>query len=325
MSGSRREYRQRRQISRARRARQRRLLILILAVFAAAALVIWLIDGCRPDSPAEQVQAAANLNDAAAGLPTAAGQNEEATSTVAEKPPFETLAFPAQLPDPPRSLKLPVLMFHHVGSVPAGADEIRVGLTVSDVDFESMMAYLKQAGYQTITPSQLFKSLFTGAPLPEHPVMITFDDGYLDNYQNAAPVLEKYGLRALVNIIVQKIGTPEYMSWDQVAELERKNIDIGSHTMSHPDLTSLAAAELKDELSGSSAAITSHLGHPVYWLCYPAGDYDADVVRSAREAGYLLAFSTDAGETQSSDAPLVVKRYRVRNDTGLDGFKELVR
>jgi len=87
----------------------------------------------------------------------------------------------------------------------------------------------------------------------------------------------------------------------------------------------LSGADLKQEMSGSAAVLQSKLGHPVYWLCYPAGKYDADVLRYASDAGYLLATTTDPGEQQSSDEPLELLRYRMRPDTGLEGFKELVR
>ena len=136
--------------------------------------------------------------------------------------------------------------------------------------------------------------------------MLTFDDGYVDNYEVAAPILEKYGFPATFYIITDKVGTPEYMTWDQVTDLDRQGMDIGSHTATHPDLTTLSAANLRRELSGSADTLKAQLGHPVYWLCYPAGKYDDDVLDYAREAGYLLATTTDPGEQQSSDEPFVL-------------------
>jgi len=237
---------------------------------------------------------------------------------------FEPLT-PAAPPSPARIVRLPIVMYHHVGEPPPGADSIRQGLTVSSEDFEAQMAYLKQAGYQPLSQTQLFRALFEGAALPEKPVMLTFDDGYLDNLQIAAPALQRYGFAATFYIITEKVGTPEYMDWNQVAQVDRMGVDIGSHTASHPDLTGLPAEELSGELSGSAETLKAHLGHPVYWLCYPAGRYDSDVMRYAGAAGYLLAVTTEPGEKQSSDSPLELYRYRVRSDTSLEGFKELVR
>lgn len=294
-----------------------------LLALGGGALLIWLFQGCasQAGNTGQDEQPVAEVGPGpAAGSDAPAGD-----SPAPEKPAFEALGFPAQPVDPAKAVKLPVLMFHHVGDTPPGADAIREGLTVSGADFEAMMAYLKQAGYQPVRAGQLFKALFDDVPLPEKPVLLTFDDGYLDNYEVAAPVLAKYGFPATINIISGNMGAGGYMSWDQVAELDRGGIDVGSHSVSHPDLSSLPAADLKRELSDSAGAISAHLGHPVYWLCYPAGKYDDDVIRYARESGYLLAFTTEPGEQHNSGAPFEIKRYRVRNDTGLEGFKELVR
>ncbi len=247
------------------------------------------------------------------------------SAAVTETPKFETLGMPAASPSPARAVKLPILMYHHAGEPPVGADELRQGLTVSAADLEAQMSYLKQAGYQPITEARLFKALFLGETLPPKPVMLTFDDGYSDNFDVAAPILEKYGFPATFYIITEKVGVPEYMTWDQIVSLDRSGMDIGSHTATHPDLTTLGAADLRQELSGSAETLKNKLGHPVYWLCYPAGKYDGDVLKFSRDAGYLLATSTEPGEQQSSDAPLVLLRYRMRSDTGLEGFKELVR
>jgi len=238
---------------------------------------------------------------------------------------YEPLAYPAVLPNPSQVVKLPIMMFHHIGDPPAGADEIRIGLTLPAAEFDAQMSYLKQAGYQPVTQTQLFKSIFEGVPLPPKPVLLTFDDGYADNYQLAVPILQKYGFTATFNIITGMVGNPDYMTWDQVVELDRQGLEIGSHTASHPDLTLLSAADLNLELTGSAESLKSHLGHPVYWLCYPAGKYDEDVLKYARAAGYLLAVTTKPGENQSSDEPLALLRYRVRSDTTVEEFQELVR
>ncbi|MHB8792777.1 MAG: polysaccharide deacetylase family protein [Thermoleophilia bacterium] len=249
----------------------------------------------------------------------------ETKTTPADSTSFVPLAYPSTLPNPAQVVKIPILMFHHTGEPPAGADELRLGLTVSTADLEAQMSYLKQAGYQPVSETRLFKALYNGEPLPPKPVMLTFDDGYVDNYQVTVPILEKYDFPATFYIITDLVGTPEYMSWDQIVELDRKGMDIGSHTVSHRDLVTLGAADLQAEVAGSADALKKHLGHPVYWFCYPAGKYDSDVFASVRGAGYLLATSTDPGEQQSSDDPYVLMRYRVRSDTGLEGFKEMVR
>ncbi|MBI5869755.1 MAG: polysaccharide deacetylase family protein [Actinobacteria bacterium] len=294
------------------------LIVLALAIVGAAA---WFSFGSKAADGVVIVTEPPPADETAGNQPTVPAE----TKTSLEKTAFVPLAFPASLPSPAQVVKLPILMFHHTGEPPAGADELRQGLTVSTADLEAQMAYLKQAGYQPVSETQLFKALYGGAPLPPNPVMLTFDDGYVDNYQVVVPILEKYDFPATFYIVTDLVGTPEYMSWDQIVELDRKGMDIGSHTAAHRDLTTLGAADLQAEVTGSAETLKAHLGHPVYWFCYPAGKYDADVIASVKESGYLLATSTDPGEQQSSDDPFVLMRYRVRSDTGLEGFKEMVR
>lgn len=238
-------------------------------------------------------------------------------------PKFRELAFPAAAA--PVALKVPILMYHHVGDPPAGADKLRQGLTVSGADFTAQMDYLRQGGYQPVSMRQLFEALYYGVPLPAKPVLLTLDDGYLDNYTVAAPILEQYGFTATFYIISGMVGQPEYMSWEQVLDLERRGMEIGSHTVSHPDLSTLAAADLAAEVGNSAATLEGYLGHPVYWFCYPAGRFNVGVIEALKSAGYLLATTTAPGETQSSDAPFELPRYRVQPDTGVGGLAELVR
>lgn len=299
--------------------------VLILALLAFVFSATTLITGCGSSADSSPVvitdASSAGADGNASQTTTAADTN----ATAENKPVFETLSFPAVMPSPALTIKLPIVMFHHTGEPPAGADELRRNLTVSTADFEAQIGYLKQAGYQPVSEAQLFKALYNNVPLPPKAVMLTFDDGYLDNYQVAAPILEKYGFPATFFIITEKVGTPEYMDWEQVTDLDRRQMDIGSHTATHQDLTILSGADLKQELSGAAKTFESRVGHPVYWLCYPAGKYDAGVIKYSRDAGYLLATTTKPGEEQSSDAPFGLLRYRVRSDTGLEGFKELVR
>ncbi|MHB1389621.1 MAG: polysaccharide deacetylase family protein [Thermoleophilia bacterium] len=312
-------YRRYRRVD-SRRKHRRPVIVLVMIMAVILGLGGWLISSRRPDANAT---AAPELSTTSA--PDQQSPEAQPTTAAAAPPVFTSLAFPAVAPSPAAMVKLPTLMFHHVGPTPPGADKIRTGLTVSGADFEAMMSYLKQAGYHPVSQTQLFRALFAGEPLPAHPVLLTFDDGYDDNAIVAAPIMAKYGFTGTFYIITDKVGTAEYMTWDQVTGLEKQGMEIGSHTCGHLDLTNLSGADLKHELADSAAAIASHLGHPVYWLCYPAGKYDADVTHYAREAGYLLAVTTKPGEQHSSDAPFAISRYRVRSDTGLAGFKELVR
>lgn len=237
--------------------------------------------------------------------------------------PFVPLAFPGA-PGPSVEVSLPVLMYHHVREADAGDTKLTRGLTVAPAAFETQMIYLQQQGYQTVSMRQLFNALYLGEPLPPKPVLLTFDDGYSDNYEVAAPILEKYGFSGTFYIITGMVGNAGYMTWDQVKGLEDMGMEIGGHTATHPDLTQMEGVDLQGQLAGSAAAAAQQLGHPVYWLCYPSGAYDGDVVGHALAAGYLLAVTTDPGETCSSSQPLMLPRWRISPGTTLEEFAYLV-
>ncbi len=238
---------------------------------------------------------------------------------------FQPLAFPESIPSPARIVKVPILMYHHIGSLPPRADLLRRGLTVSAANFGRQMSYLKESGFHPVSQTALFEALFGNKPLPDQPVVISFDDGYLDNFTQALPILESDNFAATFNIITAKVGIKGFMSWNQILELQFTGMDIGSHTVDHQDLSILGGPGVRHELIDSEQTLASHLGHPVYWLCYPSGAYNARVIAVAREAGYLLATTTHPGAYQSSAEPFELHRLRVRNDTTLTEFEQLLR
>jgi len=225
---------------------------------------------------------------------------------------------------PPAQVDLPILMYHHVRGAGPGDSELTRGLTVDPAAFETQLAYLQQQGYRTVSMRQLYTALYQGEPLPERSVLLTFDDGYADSYAVAAPLLEKYGFSGTFFIVTGLVGSEGYMNWDQVVELERMGMEIGSHTASHPDLTVLDGGGLEAELAGSAAALSERLAHPVYWLCYPAGAYNEEVLGRCLPAGYLLSVTTEPGQTHSSGDPYRLPRWRVGPGTTLEQFAFLV-
>lgn len=250
-----------------------------------------------------------------------------ASARIMAAPPATPLPQPLFFPGLPNQaveVRLPVLMYHHVGEPAADASDLTRRLTVSTAQFEEQMSYLQQAGYKTVSQDQLYRAMYYGEPLPAKPVMLTLDDGFLDNYEVAAPILGKYGHRATFFIITDKVGVLGYMNWDQVVDLERMGMDIGSHTVSHPDLTILGAAGLERELIGSAVVINEKLGHPVYWLCYPSGAFNKGVWEHTWSAGYLSAFTTMPGEIHHTSYSLVQPRWRVGPGTGIEQFIRLV-
>jgi peptidoglycan/xylan/chitin deacetylase (PgdA/CDA1 family) len=234
------------------------------------------------------------------------------------------LRLPATLPS--RSRVVPILMYHRVRVAPASAPAISRRLTVHPADFARQMRWLDGHGFTAITQRQLFNALMCGRPLPRKPVLISFDDGYRDNFQNASPVLERLGMRATAYVISGRIsnGDPSFLSWRQLELLEARGVEIGSHTVSHRELTGLSDSEAFAELVRSRRTLERRLGHRVPWLAYPIGAYDSRIERLARRAGYVLAVTTEGGTRQSAQRPLALRRLRIVNTTGVPGLAAML-
>ena len=141
-------------------------------------------------------------------------------------------------------IPITILNYHKV-------DNMNIALSVLPEDFDRQMAYLKENGYNTINTDQLYDYMVNGAELPENPIMITFDDGYEDNYQNAYPILKKYGFTGTIFIITDFVSNqPNYLTWEQIKEMKANGMDFQSHTASHKSMT---------ELTGSSSKTNSQI------------------------------------------------------------------
>jgi peptidoglycan/xylan/chitin deacetylase (PgdA/CDA1 family) len=132
---------------------------------------------------------------------------------------------------------------------------------------------------------------------------------------------------ATAYIITDRISGPDpsFLTWGDLRALERRGIAIGSHTVTHTELTQLDDAQALGELRESRATLEQHLGHPVQWFAYPAGREDARVRKLVAEAGYVLAVTTQPGAVQQAGDPLELHRYEVLDSTGVAGLAALLR
>lgn len=228
------------------------------------------------------------------------------------------------VPLPARTLNVPIVLYHRVGRLPTVADPYP-GLTVQPRVFAAQMEWLARHHFHAITDQQLFEALEWGRPaLPPRPVLITFDDGYADVLWHAEPVLHRLHMPATEFVITDRVGRPSFLSWADVRDLERDGFEIGSHTVHHLDLAALPPAQAWRELSESRAILEKHLGVPVDWFAYPAGDEDPAVVRLVRRAGYLLAFTTRPGFAQSARRPFLLHRDEIDRGAGVAGLAALL-
>lgn len=230
--------------------------------------------------------------------------------------------------------EIPILMYHHIGTVPADrkTDAVRIDLTVSAENFDAQMKWLQDKGYTSISMAEAatfveHKGQFpawSSFALPGKPVVISFDDGYEDAYTEALPVLKKYNFSGAFGIITGKVGTPEYMTWEQIQALRHDGMEILSHTVSHPDLRFTTDKELKKELENSKATLQDKLGIQVEEIVYPSGKFDARVIKAAEAAGYLGARTTANWKTTKDSSPYALPAVRIHGDTTLKHFGALL-
>jgi peptidoglycan/xylan/chitin deacetylase (PgdA/CDA1 family) len=226
----------------------------------------------------------------------------------------------------PESARVPILMYHYVGDAPPTADRLRRDLTVSAAAFEAQMAWLRDNGYTTITLDQLYEYLNGGEPLPPRPVVLTFDDGYLDAYTVAFPTLKKYGHTGAFFVIADFINysNPEHATWSQLREMADAGMRIESHSRTHIDLRRRSNAVLVWELLGPAEQIEAFIGRKPRFFSYPTGRYDAAVIQILRDLGTNAALTTEIGRTQRLSTAMLWPRLRVRNTTTIEGFANLV-
>ncbi len=208
----------------------------------------------------------------------------------------------------PRRSGLPSLMYHKVGDCPPGSTLAK--LWVSAADFRRQLGYLKRHAYTPLRFSDLKAAEEGAQPMPRRPVLITFDDGYANNYEVAFPILEEFGMKANIFLVYETIdhhnawhdpaGEPwlRMLTWEQVRRMQESGlVEFGSHTMRHRHLPSLSPEDARWEIKESRRRIEDKLGRTVFGFAYPygAGAYDPRLRGLAREAGYRYDFGIRQG------------------------------
>lgn len=209
-------------------------------------------------------------------------------------------------------IAFPILMYHSL------AESEGNSLKIPPHEFESHMQWLKDNDYYTLTPKEAYTVLTENKKPAEKIVWILFDDGYLNNYTEGFPVLEKLKMNATISYITSKLGSEYYFNLDQMKEMSQsKLINIESHTVSHLDLNTLDDNRIDSELLDSKKWLDQELNQDTTLLCYPAGRYDERVISSAEKNGYKLAVTTEPGYAKKSDGLFSLKRVRI--SPGYDG------
>jgi len=225
---------------------------------------------------------------------------------------------PATLIDGSRQIRVPSLMYHYVSWLPATDPnmDLRKDLTVSPVDFEAMLKFLKDNGYTSVTTRDLWWSLDQTAALPQKPVMLTFDDGYEDAYRVVLPLLKAYGMTGTFFVTVNLVDKPGYITRAQVRALADAGMDVEAHAMDHiPMLGTLTGQNY--QMCKARDFLSAWTGTDVRHFAYPSGDYNDTSFVALQQCGYLSAYKKAGGSVQSTNGWYVLQRARVRGQQGL--------
>jgi len=233
-------------------------------------------------------------------------------TTTAEVTTAETTTFvardalPANQPDSfVLHAQVPILMYHEVNDLCANS------LYLSVKDFTSHLDSFERAGITPITLRQLYEHWEGKALLPEKPIVLTFDDGYVSMYTTVYPMLKERGWSGTFFCITSTLGKHGHLTKEMIAEMAANGMEIGSHTVSHVELNALGGERLLNELSISQSTLADIVGGNVDILCYPVGRYNAQTISAAKETGYLCAVTTKHGIASRSQGNFELNRLRI--------------
>lgn len=204
---------------------------------------------------------------------------------------------------------VPILMYHVIGTPKPGTPLPE--LWVTPEHFGAQMAALADAGYRAVTLTAVLNAWRGRGTLPARPVVLSFDDGYLGQGKYAGAVLAARHWPGVLNLAIHNLGVPGGLTAGRIRTMLAAGWELASHSITHPDLTTLGAAALRREVAGSRTALRRRFGVPVATFCYPAGRYNATVVAAVRAAGYRAATTVVPGVARPGDDRMLLPRIRV--------------
>ncbi|MDP4153553.1 MAG: polysaccharide deacetylase family protein [Bacillota bacterium] len=212
---------------------------------------------------------------------------------------------------------IPVLMYHSIKTIKGNT------LCVSEKQFDMEMHWLYSQGYHTLNIEEFSSALYNTVTLPPKSILITFDDGYIDNYNIASSILRRYGFKATFFIITDFVKKPDRINWIQLKELINLGNSIGSHSVRHLDLSTLSLKQQEYELGISKQVLEKNLGINITAFCFPSGRYNETTLALLPKLGYKLGFTTQQGFVHPHDNKFMLKRVRIYGGMPYTVFQKL--
>lgn len=201
-----------------------------------------------------------------------------------------------QKPEEGTSVAVPIIVYHSVRPSYLGETAAVKRYMSEPTVLDQELSYLRNNDYHVISLDSLLEYFDNGTPIPTKPIVLTFDDGWENQYVYAFPLLKKYGFTATFFIFTSAIGHKNFLTWDQIKEMDTAGMSIGGHTRTHPYLTKITDPTLlKKEIAGGKQVIEEHLGHTIDTFAYPFGMYNATTTRAVSDAGYRIARTSKPG------------------------------
>jgi len=219
----------------------------------------------------------------------------------------------------PGSVSVPILLYHQIAE-----SKTNSRYYTSPEKFDAEMKLLYNWGYSTITLEQMVKAIEEGADLPSQPVLLTFDDGDLNVYTTALPIMQKYGFTGVLYVVANYVGAPGYMDIDQLKEMIAAGWEVGSHSMNHLDLSTLEGKRQRYEIVESREILEAELGVPVLSFAYPYGLSNSSIVDYAQFGGYTTGMSLGSSNTHGPNNLFLLQRHDVRGTWDLRQFAALL-
>lgn len=216
-------------------------------------------------------------------------------------------------------ISVPILLYHYIGNNPNPKDTARNTLSVSPDKFDAQMGYLSKNGYTPISLDTLYGIFNKQTQAPGKPIVLTFDDGYMDFYYNAFPILNKYNFHAVSFIPTGLMGSGYYMNWDQIKQIQSSGlVTFEDHTVTHVSLTTLSFDRAYKEILDSKNNLESQTGYPVNFIAYPNGASNNNVYAAAQKAGIVGGLGTWRGKANGPSYNM--PRIRITGQMSLADF-----